>query len=229
MAPEPIKRSAPVTYQSAKKLVVAVGPRGPNSYFLAMVACTLFFLAIGARWVWVYRYGQPYDIDEAGYLSIALGDYYALIGHGVIGWFDQVIAPNIQAPLTTALASLLFYVNGPRPIVAFAVPLVAGALTVIATFFLGRAVGSRPAGLAAAILVASCPLIVIYSRSFSFALPATFVMAFTMLALVLSRRFDRMGWAIVFGVSLGLMPLARTMTLTRQSRNQTGPIDYLLG
>jgi cbb3-type cytochrome oxidase subunit 3 len=39
------------------------------SFSLALLALTLFFFVVGARWIWVYRHGQPHDGDEATYLG----------------------------------------------------------------------------------------------------------------------------------------------------------------
>jgi 4-amino-4-deoxy-L-arabinose transferase-like glycosyltransferase len=183
------------------------------SYGFALLVLLLLFVLINARWIWVYRHGQPLDIDEAGYLVIALVDYYALVREGVVEWLAAVWAPSIQAPLTTALSSLLFYFTGPHVIVGFAVPLLAGAGCILATYFLGKSVGSRQVGLVASILVASCPVTLNYSRSFHFSMPATLAVTVTLLALAKSNRFERVGWGMLFGVSLGLMPLARTMAI----------------
>lgn len=161
----------------------------------------------------IFRAGQPYDIDEAGYLSFALNDYYNLLSGGIYGWWSAVHIPTNQAPLTSALASLVFIFTGRDLLAAFVVPLLSGVGCVIVTYFLGKSVASRPVGLLAAILVAGCPVILNYSRSFHFALPATFAMTGALLALIRSKRFDRIGWVLTFGVCLGLMPLARTMTI----------------
>jgi hypothetical protein len=107
-----------------------------SSYGLALLALLLLFFLINARWIWIYRHGQSLDIDEAGYLTIALVDYYALVREGVVGWLAAVGAPSIQAPLMTALSSLLFYFTGPHVIVGFAMPLLAGAGCILATYFL---------------------------------------------------------------------------------------------
>lgn len=184
-----------------------------SSYGLALLGLVVSFFAIGARWLWLYRRGQPFDIDEAGYLMIALGNYHALIDDGVGGWLSSVLGPSLQGPLTTALASLIFYGTGPQIIAGFAVPLLAGTGCVIATYFLGKAIGSRQIGLGASILVASCPVILSYSRSFHFSLPAALLCTVMLTALVKSQRFERIGWSALFGLTLGLMPLARTMTI----------------
>jgi hypothetical protein len=117
---------------------------GLRSHELALLALVLFFFVVGARWIWLYRDGQPFDADEDAYLGIALLDYYALIRGGVFGWFSAVFGPGVQPPVATSLASLLLYFTGPHVIVAFAVPLLAGTGCVLATYVLGKSLGSRP-------------------------------------------------------------------------------------
>ena len=170
------------------------------------------FAIINARWIWLYRRAQPWDIDESGYLSIALANSHALV-HGVWAWIQSVEAPSIQAPLTTSLASLVFFVSGPHPVASLAVPIAAGIVTIVAAGLLGRDLDSDGTGLASAALVASCPTIINYARTFFFALPATAVLTVALLALVRSRGFRTIPWSIVFGVAMGLLPLARTMTI----------------
>lgn len=171
------------------------------------------FLVINARWLLRFRHGQPFDIDEAGYLSLALVDYFGLLYGGISGWISAIESPSNQAPLTMALASLAFYVGGPHPILGFAVPLIAGAGCIWATYMLGRTTGSRSTGLIAAVLVATCPVIVIYARSFHMSLTATFFSTLALVALLRSRGFKQLGWSALFGLCLGLMPLSRTMTI----------------
>jgi hypothetical protein len=66
---------------------------------------------------------------------------------------------------------------------------------------------------AAAVLVASCPVTIMYARSFLFALPATSVTTLALFALLRSDRFREPIWAFAFGVFCGLMALTRTMTV----------------
>lgn len=173
----------------------------------------LMFVLVNARWIWLYRHAQPLDIDEAGYLSFAMIDYRALMAGGVSGWLQAIEAPSIQAPLTTALASLIFAISGPHVVAAFVVPVLAGVATIVATFFLARCLLQPGSALAAATLVATCPVVMNYARSFHFALPATATTTFALLCLIRSQRFANVPWALLFGLSLGLMPLARTMTI----------------
>lgn len=178
-----------------------------------LASLILIFVIVNARWIWLYRHGQPLDIDEAGYLIFAMVDYRGLLAGGLSGWLQAIEAPSIQAPLTTALASLIFFVGGPHVVAAFAVPVLAGTVTIAATYSLARSMLSPKSALAAATLVASCPTIINYARSFHFALPTTAVTTLALLCLVRSERFSNARWALLFGVFLGLMPLARTMTI----------------
>ena len=80
-----------------------------RTYDVPLAALTSLFVLIGARWIWLYRRGQLLDIDEAGYFLIALLDYHTLVQGGIAGWFSAVFGASVHGPLTTALASLLFF------------------------------------------------------------------------------------------------------------------------
>ena len=180
---------------------------------LGLLAITALFSLSNAWWILAFRRGQPFDIDEAGYLAISITDFHALAEHGLLGWLATVDAPSIQAPLVTALSSLLYVVTGPHALVGLAVPIVAGAVTVVATYFLGEALGGRRVAVVSSLLVATTPAVLNYSRSYNFAIAGAAVATLAALALVRSERLTRLSWSLCFGVCLGLLPLARTMTL----------------
>lgn len=171
------------------------------------------FVIFNARWIWLYRRNQPLDIDEAGYLCLAMIDYYGLHYGGLWGWITAVGMPSIQAPLMPALTSLLFGMTGPDPSLAFAVPLAGGAGCIGATYALGRACRSCWVGWTAAVLVASCPVMIWFSCDYQFGTWAALTTTLALLAIARSERFRSFGWSAAFGVCLGLMPLARTMTI----------------
>lgn len=171
------------------------------------------FVVLNVRWIWLYRHGNLLDIDEAGYFSYAVIDYYGGRFAGVMGWLNAVNIPSIQAPLLTAFTSVIFLLFGIHPILGFAVTTGFAALAVAVAAGIGWTLRSPLTGLIAALLTACCPAIIDYARSFQFSTAATFVTTLAVLAMIRSRRFGHIGWAATFGVSLGLMPLARTMTI----------------
>ncbi len=181
--------------------------------FVFLLAVGVCFLLLNLRWIWLFRRGQPYDIDEAGYLGISFVDFRALVDHGIFGWAKAVEFGPSAAPLTTALSSLCYLFLGARPLAGFCVPTAAGLVTVIASYYLGKVLSGRLLGILTSLLVATSPIIINYSRSYHFALPATAVTTLALLALVRSNRLRSTPWALVFGLCLGLMPLARTMAI----------------
>ena len=180
--------------------------------FAAASIAFVVYLIIQARWIFEYRRGLL-DIDEAGYLWTAFQRYHALHAHGVGAWIRSVFEPNVTSPLAPAAASLLFAVLGPDPVIGFLTPVLFGALAVAATYLLGKEAAGQRVGLASAALVATTPLIVRFSRSFQFSIPATAIATLALLSLLKSDRAGRWPWVIAFGVFVGLMPLARSMTI----------------
>jgi 4-amino-4-deoxy-L-arabinose transferase-like glycosyltransferase len=173
----------------------------------------LAFVVMNLRWISLFRQGQPLDIDEAGYLSIAFSNYLSLLHEGFFGWIAAIESSGFQAPLTTALSSLIFSITKPEIFYGFFVPLFAGSITIISTYLLGSSLASTSVGVICAVLVASTPIIVNYARSFHFALPATAIFTLALVAILRSHRFTYFGWSSIFGICVGLLPLARTMTL----------------
>jgi 4-amino-4-deoxy-L-arabinose transferase-like glycosyltransferase len=179
----------------------------------ALLLLVAVYFAINARWIWLYRQNNMLDIDEAGYLSMAFSYYRSLVESGLDDWFKSVLHPGIQAPITPALASLLFWISKPSILIGFAVPLLAGVVCVVGTYWLARCLMSAPKALLAAALVASCPLLTIFARSFHFSIPATALLTLALVCMLRSQNFSRPLWASLFGICMGLLPLTRTMTI----------------
>jgi hypothetical protein len=171
------------------------------------------FLSVGFYWILENRAGQPLDIDEAGYLSYATSKYYALKYGGLKAWVSSVYSPSIQAPLVTAIASILFYFTGINDFIHFLVPLFCAGATIIVTYLIAARLANQQAGFIAALLISSCPGIILYSRSYHFAIPATLIYTCAVYCLIRSNRFSNISWSIAFGIFVGLLPLARTMTI----------------
>jgi Dolichyl-phosphate-mannose-protein mannosyltransferase len=182
-------------------------------YSLSALWISFLFFLFGVRWLWERRLGGLLDIDESGYLGLAVHDYFSLSKHGVIGWIGAVIEPSVQGPIATAFASLVFAATGLNIISGFFVPLAFGTVTVFATYKLTEKISGPQAGIVASLLVAACPLLIIYSRSFHFAMPATAVMTLALYSAIRTARFSNLNWSIGFGIFLGLLPLARTMAI----------------
>lgn len=181
--------------------------------YLFLVVLTLVFGFIGLHWVSVYQTGQPFNIDESGYLCIAFNDYRCWIHEGVFGFLKALEARSIQAPITTGITAFLFVLFGVRLSLAMVVPLFFYGATIWVSYVIAREVVARSGAVLVALLVACCPAILVYSRDFIFAVPAMFFYTLAVLALVKSEHFSNKKWIVLFGVATGLVPLARTVTI----------------
>jgi 4-amino-4-deoxy-L-arabinose transferase-like glycosyltransferase len=68
-------------------------------------------------------------------------------------------------------------------------------------------------GALAALVTATSPGVVLFSREYVFALPAAALLACAVYALIRSEGLRRTRWAVLTGVALGLMVLTRTVTV----------------
>ena len=141
---------------------------------------------------------------------MAARNYNALLDGGLREWIFSIESPSAASPLTSALASLLFLISGPRPAYGIFIPLFSFMTSIVAIYAIARRCGERLLAILTAIVVATTPLLVIYSRSFHFAMPATACATLVLLCLIKSEQGVRWPWVIAFGVFVGLMPLART-------------------
>jgi len=191
--------------------VTRPGPRLTRALLLA--AAVAGFVGLGALWLWQFRRGQPVDIDEAGYLSIAINDSRGLSNGGLDGFWHAFLAPTIQAPLMTTLTAPVFAILGPGVLTGLLVPVALGGVMLLAVYGLGHEVGGPRVGWVAMALTAAAPVVISYSRSYNFAIASGAATAGMLWLLARSRTFDGLGWSAAAGAAAGLVALSRTMTL----------------
>jgi len=182
------------------------------SIFLAGLVLAL--LIANVAWLLVNRHSGAMDIDEAGYLRISLTDYEALRHGGISSLASTVVGQPTQAPLVPLLSSFAYSVLGrPTFIGAFAVQLLAYLIVIVATYSIASLLTNRWAGLVAAAAVASLPVMIDYTHSYSFAVPAAAAATVAIWAALRSDRMRLKRFTIVWGIAIGAMLITRTMTI----------------
>ena len=178
---------------------------------VAGIVCVTVVLHV----VWLVRFRRGYvtEWDESGYLQYALSNFDALHDQGVWTFAKTVGGRGTFGPLLPFVTSLAYPIVG-RGIFGslLVLPLFFVGL-VGATFGLARRLVSDSWAVLAALGVAAIPAVTDYTRLFHFALPATACMTAALWALVRSDGLRRAGWAVAFGLFVGLTLLARTMTV----------------
>ena len=168
--------------------------------FFFLWALVAIATIVNIRWIWLYRRDQLLDIDESGYLSISMNDYQHLINGGVADWWNTVLSPSIQAPIMTALTSLVFFLFSNDVIFGFVVPSLFFMATVVFVFLISNTVGGKYNAIFSSLLFITAPLAINYSRSFNFAIAGPAFTALAMLCLVCWLSSSRWFWEIGFGV-----------------------------
>ena len=207
--------SAPEKQSSEQILTDTLPSQAQNRPLLTagVVVFVVLWAVANSIWLANIRLGQPHNIDEDGYFTMALNNYFGWMRGGPAEWLRVVFSPSIQAPLVPAVVSLGFLVFGPNFAVAFGVNVLFGAAGLLLTAYLARMVGGPLVVWIALIFVATAPGFLQMSRTFIFATPATAIALAAIVALVKSRGLKNVSWSLVFGLFVGLLPLTRSVTI----------------
>jgi 4-amino-4-deoxy-L-arabinose transferase-like glycosyltransferase len=181
-------------------------------------AVPVFIVCLGwallnAVWLVRHRAGQPLNIDEAGYLGIALNEAFGWERAGPVGWVHSLLWPSAHAPLTTGLTSVALLTDWDPVTVSLGVILTFAVVTLALTAALATVTRSRAVVVLSLVIVSTTPGFIAFARTYAFAIPASAVTMAALYALVRSRALTSLPWSMAFGTALGLLPLARTMTI----------------
>ncbi len=184
-----------------------------STRWLAIVALGMFALvAFDLWWVTVYRHNYPLTIDEAGYIAFALADHAGFQSGGVHGWWESFQSHAPYAPLVPAVTSFLYVVKA-GVLEGFGVLIGFMALLTFATYGIGERLAGPRLGALAALVVAIAPGTFVFTREYVFAIAVAALLSSAVYALLRSDGLRSRTWAVASGVTLGLMLLARTMTI----------------
>jgi hypothetical protein len=179
---------------------------------LIVAAGVLALVAVNLWWVLTYRKGLPLNVDEAGYASIGLTDWLGFQNAGLHGWWSAFQSQTPNAPLLPLVTSALLIVKA-GVMEGFVVLIGFFALLVFAAYGIGERLAGPRLGALAAFAVGTSEGALLFAREYVFALPTAALTSCAVYALLRSERMRSRPWAIAFGVSIGLMLLARTMAI----------------
>lgn len=179
---------------------------------LLVAAAGLALLAVDAWWIATHRHGYPLNIDEAAYTAIGLGDYLGLRAGGLHGWWEAVQIQTPNAPLVPALSSLLYLLKA-GVVEGFGVLGGFMVLLGLAIYGIGERLAGPRLGAVAGLAAMAAPGVLAFAHVYVFALPAAALLACAVYALLRCEGLGSWSWALACGVALGLMLLARTMTV----------------
>jgi hypothetical protein len=184
-----------------------------RTWGLAVAGLTVVSVILHLIWLERFRHGYLTEWDEAGYMQIAVLDRAGLSHGGLDGLVRAVVTQPAEAPLVPLVTVPVYLVAGTGVYQGlFVVPVFFVGL-VLATYQLARSIVGGSWAFLAALTVASLPAVVDYTRLYHFSVPAAACATAGLAALLRSDGLRRRGWAIAGGAFVGLMLLARTMTI----------------
>ena len=189
--------------------LVGTARRHPDT--AAALGLTVIATLVTIIWLWRFRRGGFFNIDEAAYLGGVYDDTTGLQRGGLSGLLRAYGAHSDYAPLVPLSGvpfQLLFGTRLLVPLLALSAWL--GVLLVSVAAVTRRLCGRRWSVLAV-LAVAGVPGVIDSTRLFHFALPATALLTATVAALLASDRLRRTDWSIATGVLAGLTLLSRSM------------------
>jgi hypothetical protein len=164
-------------------------------------------------WLWHIRSGYPLNVDEAGYVTMALNDTIGLRAEGFLGLARAFLLQGWYAPLVPLLTVPAYLIFGDQILPSFVPVQAFFVLLVLATYGLGKRLASPGMGLVMASVVAASPGITEYARMYHFAVPSAALYTAAAYALLRSEGISNRPWALVWGLLLGLIALTRTVML----------------
>lgn len=181
--------------------------------WIAVVAITVVALMVWNIW-WVAenRHGYLFTIDEAGYMSIGLTDHLGFQNGGLQGWWEAIEHEVPQAPLLPALTSVTLIFKD-TILNAFGVLIAFMALLAFASYGIAARLAGPRLGALAAIIAATLPGTIIFTREYVFAMGVAALLSCSVYALLRSDGLRSRRWSLACGIAIGLMLLARTMTV----------------
>jgi 4-amino-4-deoxy-L-arabinose transferase-like glycosyltransferase len=167
---------------------------------LVLLAVPVYFLWLGANSIW--------DANEAFYVDtprhmVETGNYVTPYFNGA----ERLNKPVLSYWIVAGLYNL-FGVS----VAVERVGIAMGAVGIIgATFLVGRALGTSLTGLLAALIVATAPRMVMFSRRIFIDIYITLFMALTLACFVMAERYParRQAWLIGMYVAIGLGVLTK--------------------
>jgi len=163
-----------------RRATASVGRRAPilRSFvvrewpLLAVVVLVLLSTFVHLWWLNRFRDGFPLDIDESRYLQFGMSLKDALADGGVRGFWRIWEAQRDFGPLLPLTSVPVYVILGESVLNGMATQLVFFAVLALASYGIGTRLTSRTGGALVALVVATAPAVVDFTRTYQFPVTA---------------------------------------------------------
>jgi hypothetical protein len=182
---------------------------GVSRELLLLLGGVVTFVAITV-W-WLTQDNRVQVSDDGLHTLLAFGIHDQLASGDLTTWFTEF---NTYPPLAHLLGAIAVFVTGKSPMGAIVISnLVFVPLLAVSCYGIGRlAYGSR-AGLLAGLFALGTPIFVSQMHMFMLDPPQAAMVAASAWAILASRRFERVGVAVLAGVAVGLALMTKSTSV----------------
>ena len=163
----------------------------------------LFFIALAPRLLYVLLM-NPNDIspDGSSWMQIA-NELLAGKGYG----------DNWRSPVYSVFLAVSFYFSPGNLLLVRIAQSVIGACAALSTYYIGKTIFNKRAGLAAGLLLAFYPYLIYYCGDILKEELFTFLITLTVASLLLVKERPRLRWKVLAGVIAGVTVLCKSVIL----------------
>ena len=156
------------------------------------------------NWIWLSKNAMPIGWDRINALVNSLYYHNTLSEFSLQALFKALTQDEIRPPLFGLSMALMYKLFGVSSDVAVMANMAYMALLLAASYGIGARLGNRRLGLLSAALVAFIPLLFAMSRYSYFEFSLAALTASSIYLLLASERFERRGYSVLLGITLGL-------------------------
>ncbi|MFQ5886087.1 MAG: ArnT family glycosyltransferase, partial [Anaerolineae bacterium] len=187
--------------QGRRKQLLHFGP------FVALAALILFHIA--NNWVWISTNVTSVGWDRMDHLITTLVYNDILQRVNLRSLFSALTWSDYYPPLVHLSALILYKILGISMDTAVKINFLYLAILLLSTYGIGRNLFGKGTGLLAAFILSTFPMIYAMSRYFYIDFALTAMVALNIYLLLSTDRFQKRGYALLYGLSLGLGMLVK--------------------
>lgn len=180
--------------------------------FLAILGLVIFFTINNINWAIKYIFPLPEMWDQASYLNTSLTNIKAWQDGGLLHLLNSVIYSSpYHAPLFP-LTTLPFYlIWGLSKNTAYLTNSVYMFIMLLSTYLIGARLFLPKVGILAVFMLSTFTIFINFSRDYMLDFPMAAMFTWSLFCLIKAESFQDRKWSILFGISMGLTFLTKTM------------------
>lgn len=180
--------------------------------FLAILGLVIFFTINNINWAVKYFFPLPAWWDQALYLNTSLTNFKAWQGGGLLHLLNSVLySSRHSAPLFPLTTFPFYLIWGLSKNSAYLTNSIYMFIMLLSTYLIGARLFLPKVGILAVFMLSTFTIFIEHSRIYMLDFPMAAMFTWSLFCLIKTESFQDRKWSILFGISMGLTFLTKTM------------------